>query len=378
METKYINQISTGETFEKIILFDKKNVFMPSGVPIEKIDLDLLKKWNIKELYLLDEENIQTLKSHTDLYEAYKDEGYLYTKVFDALIDDIQKFFLGIKNKNFQNFKEIKNQGVDIIKLANQNNALLTFAIMIYKKENLITPVELMALQTAVISTVIGRLLNLDTDKLQVLFECAILIDTGMLAISSKITSKDEALTPEEFITIKKHPIISYKIAMESLKLSKLHGITILSHHESLDGSGYPQKLTRDNIPLLSRIIAVCQAFIAITQKRTYRENKDYYSAMKELISDTTIKYDPIIIKYFIAQFSLYPIGNIVRLSNDIIGIVMETNPTLPLKPIVKPIFDGQGNAISMPSIDLAKKSDISIREVVRDETIISRAQKEL
>lgn len=147
--------------------------------------------------------------------------------------------------------------------------------------------------------------LNLNTDNLNY---AASYHDIGKIKIDQKIVHKDTALTDDEFEVMKLHPIHSYEIIKPILG----EDIAYIAkcHHEKLDGSGYPQGLKGNDIPIESQIISVADIFDALTTKRTYREaysvdkainlmandvnnhklNKDAYEALKKAIKDGLIK----------------------------------------------------------------------------------------
>ncbi len=120
-------------------------------------------------------------------------------------------------------------------------------------------------------STKTGRMLNLmekDLGELQLL---GMLHDIGKIGIDDKILNKPGKLTEEEWVIMKRHPEIGYRIAKASHKLSRIADY-ILSHHERWDGAGYPKGLKGEDIPLLSRILAVADAYDAMTEDRVYRK----------------------------------------------------------------------------------------------------------
>ena len=98
---------------------------------------------------------------------------------------------------------------------------------------------------------------------------------------------------------MKKHPEIGYRIAMSSPELV-LIAEYILSHHERWDGKGYPQSIAGTDIPLLSRILAIADAYDAMTQDRPYRKAMTEEAAIAEIIKNAGTQFDPIIAKVFL------------------------------------------------------------------------------
>ena len=127
----------------------------------------------------------------------------------------------------------------------------------------------------------------------------AALHDIGKVGVSDKILNKPGKLTEEEWIVMKKHPEIGYRIARASHKLSRIADY-ILSHHERWDGMGYPRGLKGEDIPLLSRILSVADAYDAMTEDRIYRKALSKEEAIEEIRRNSGSQFDPIIANIFI------------------------------------------------------------------------------
>ncbi|MDD3198831.1 MAG: HD-GYP domain-containing protein [Eubacteriales bacterium] len=125
--------------------------------------------------------------------------------------------------------------------------------------------------------------------------------DIGKAAIKSSILSKEGPLTEEELNEIMRHPEIGYNILKYHRGMTEIAEY-VLSHHERYDGSGYPAGLKREQIPLLSRIIAVVDSYDAMTNPRPYKSKLDEDEAVLELIKNKGKQFDPIIVDAFIRE----------------------------------------------------------------------------
>lgn len=123
--------------------------------------------------------------------------------------------------------------------------------------------------------------------------------DIGKVYVKAEILNKPGLLTREEWREIERHPEIGYFILS---KYPGLKGIAknVLYHHERYDGSGYPVGLKQEEIPLLSRVIAVVDSYDAMTNQRPYKETLDEKTAILELIGNKERQFDPIIVDIFI------------------------------------------------------------------------------
>ncbi|HWQ97510.1 MAG TPA: PAS domain S-box protein [Clostridia bacterium] len=145
----------------------------------------------------------------------------------------------------------------------------------------------------------VGAKLSLSHDDIDRLRLFAYLHDIGKIGISDQILNKPGPLTPEEFVVMKTHPEIGYRIAMSSPDFAPIAEL-ILTHHERWDGSGYPNHLAGEKIPLLSRILAVADAYDAMTEDRIYRKALPPAEAMEEIRRNAGTQFDPKIAELFL------------------------------------------------------------------------------
>lgn len=139
-----------------------------------------------------------------------------------------------------------------------------------------------------------------DRDRLELL---ATLHDIGKVAINDQILTKPGKLTEEEWVEMRRHPEIGYRIAMSTPELATV-AEGILCHQERWDGKGYPRALKGEEIPLLARIIAVADAFDAMTQDRPYRRAMSDEQAIAEIERNAGTQFDPAIARVFLEKLS--------------------------------------------------------------------------
>lgn len=150
----------------------------------------------------------------------------------------------------------------------------------------------------AQISKMLGDQIGLAQKNLDLLKLFAMLHDIGKIGIDDRILNKPGKLDDDEWEVMKKHPEIGYKIAISSPELESIAEL-ILTHHEHWDGSGYPQGLKGDSIPLLSRILAVSDAYDAMTKNRVYRTALSKEEAINEIVRCSGTQFDPQIVGAF-------------------------------------------------------------------------------
>ncbi|MBN1410297.1 MAG: HD domain-containing protein [Spirochaetales bacterium] len=148
-------------------------------------------------------------------------------------------------------------------------------------------------------SVLIGKQLGLADEQIEKLKIAALLHDIGKIGINDNILNKPEKLTDKEYEKIKEHPSIGIAILSPLKYFDEIHKI-ILHHHEKWNGFGYPGMLKQEEIPILSRIITVADAFDAMTSNRSYRDAMPMDSAISEIKRCSNSQFDPDIVKAFL------------------------------------------------------------------------------
>ncbi|MFQ5903459.1 MAG: HD domain-containing phosphohydrolase [Candidatus Binatia bacterium] len=143
-----------------------------------------------------------------------------------------------------------------------------------------------------------ARKMAFGSEEIEVLRFAGVLHDVGKIGIQDCILTKPGTLSSEEFNSIRSHPLIGERI-VEPLGLLPLERGIIRHHHERWDGQGYPDGLAQENIPPLARILAVADAFDAITSDRPYRRAKSYEEAILELQRCSGTQFDKEVVDAF-------------------------------------------------------------------------------
>ena len=151
---------------------------------------------------------------------------------------------------------------------------------------------EAHSLRIAVLAKQIGLRLNLSPGQLDELELLAKLHDIGKIGIDDSVLKKPGRLTEAEWMQMRRHPEIGYRISISSPELAPIAEY-ILCHHEHWDGTGYPQGLKHEEIPVLSRIIAIADAFDAMTNDRPYQKKMLVSDALQEIKSNSGKQFDP-------------------------------------------------------------------------------------
>jgi len=154
-----------------------------------------------------------------------------------------------------------------------------------------------------------AKAMKLSLNEIKEIEMAGILHDVGKIGIGEDVLNKPGHLNKEEFEIMKRHPEIGYGIIGAIKNLPKVVKDSVLYHQEKYDGTGYPQGLKGEEIPLYARIIAVCDAFDAMTSDRVYRKSLGVEVATQELKKCSGKQFDPDIIDVFI-ECKVYELEN--------------------------------------------------------------------
>ncbi|MDD5492574.1 MAG: HD domain-containing protein [bacterium] len=144
--------------------------------------------------------------------------------------------------------------------------------------------------------------MDISEEVKETLLIAALLHDIGKLSLPDNILQKPGPLSPEEWVVMRKHPVIGQNI-IKPIEDLRAAGTIIRSHHERFDGKGYPDNLSGDDIPFLARVICVADSFDAMTSDRPYRPRMKTEEAVAEVKRCEGAQFDPAVVKAFLAAY---------------------------------------------------------------------------
>lgn len=145
----------------------------------------------------------------------------------------------------------------------------------------------------------LARKLDLPSERMKIIERAAILHDIGKIGIDLSLLHKEGKLSPEDVISLQQHPIIGMKI-LEPIEFLHDVKLCIGQHHERYDGRGYPHHVAADQLLVESRILAIADAFDAMTSDRPYRKALPVEVAIKELFDNAGTQFDPYMVPHFV------------------------------------------------------------------------------
>lgn len=200
-----------------------------------------------------------------------------------------------------------------------------------------------------VIALAIGRMCQLDNDALQILGVGSLLHDLGKLKIAPELIRKPGRLTPSEYHQIKLHPEFGARIAEQMVDIDPRIKEIILGHHAQYDQGGYPSNLAKFTNPDLVHITAIADTYDAITSLRVYHRPKTPREAIAIMHGLAGTRLNPNYLRALEQTLGVFPVGSLVRLFNNEIGLVVNMDAHNMGSSTVRIVKDNCGNTIPSP-----------------------------
>jgi putative nucleotidyltransferase with HDIG domain len=215
--------------------------------------------------------------------------GYETKHLFE---EDIQEIFQGAENHMYRH-KLSENTGL-------RSKTIDLIMDTLFQKN----PPEMEhSQQVGILCEKIALWMKLGPEEVHNLKVAGVMHDIGKIGIEETIWNKTQKLNQSDWVQIKRHPEIGYRILSSTKEFSEIADC-ILAHHERWDGTGYPKGLKGKEILLPARIIAIADAFVAMTSEHTYKKKKTKEEALEELRRYSKIQFDPEVVEVFIANYT--------------------------------------------------------------------------
>jgi putative nucleotidyltransferase with HDIG domain len=202
-------------------------------------------------------------------------------------------------------------------------------------------------INVSILAAAFGKHLGLLEEEIRVLALGGMLHDVGKMRIDDAILNKPGALTPEEFDIMKKHTTYGRDVLAALPTLEHAAVDVAYSHHERMDGRGYPRGLPSQQIPVFAKMVGVVDTYDAITSSRVYDKGRASMQALQIIHRNKGTQFDAELAVEFIRMIGVYPPGSIVELENDEVGIVVANQKTNKLRPIILLVRDADKKPIT-------------------------------
>lgn len=343
MNSVPLKDLISDSYFSEPVFLDDKYILLTPETPVTTALVNRLAEWEFRQVLtdgsvmsdaIMDEselegEDTKPLTSQSADDRENMGKVSLFYEQFLRYVDSVYTRYV---TKNEILIKELsdKIKGLCDTVAANKRYILRVLSSSAASSNYLVNH----SVRSTVLAVVLGSHLKLPPHRLIELGVACVLHEIGMVRLPPQLYMAGRQLTPAERKSITAHPILGYNILKEKqfpLSIS----LAALEHHERMNGTGYPRSLSGDKISVYARIIAVACSYDAVTAARPFREAKEGYEGMVDLLKNEGKQYDDTVIKALVYSLSIYPIGSYVLLSNGKSAQVIDVNPENPRLPVV-------------------------------------------
>jgi HD-GYP domain-containing protein (c-di-GMP phosphodiesterase class II) len=342
-----LSEVKPGMKLEQAVVMSDGKTLLSSGTILSISNIDKLQEFGIKVINVAD--RYTHLITPTD-------------KMQTQLVED----FIRILRRIAPNSPEA-NKSDEVVKVANilehiipkiaKNEAVLEFMVEL----RIIDKIKLYehSVHTAVLAGLVAGSMGLDIENILCAVTGGLLHNIGVAEMPTLLNISQ--MTPQQENLWKEHPTYGYYFAIQK-NIPRVIANCIQYHHERYDGSGYPKGIKGEEIPVLARIVKICSKYSAAV---TYQDISPYM-AVEEIYGASGIYSDPEVVKAFVNNIPIYPLGVMVRLSTKEVGIVSNIRKNEGPRPIVKVYYNRVNRPITEDKvIDLGVERTIFIEEIL-------------
>lgn len=224
------------------------------------------------------------------------------------------------------------------------------------------TSMRFHALQVMTLSLIVGRRLGLTREELDDLASAALFHDVGIFRLQDSVRISGESGSRSSQEAYRAHVYYSVEMVRNSAAVSKNALVAILTHHEAVNGSGYPSGLRNDDIPLAGRILAIADRYDYLVNPAASPLGMAPAEALARLFQSESARFDKRILHAFAKAIGIYPPGSIVQLSDGRYGMVIGINANMLMCPSVL-VHEPSLPRNQAPVVDLLEAGDLNVKK---------------
>jgi HD-GYP domain-containing protein (c-di-GMP phosphodiesterase class II) len=285
-------------------------------------------------------------------------------KIYDKVAHELEKVILDLEEHKEVDLSIVREGISDMVHSIVKNPAAMMWMVQMRKLDKY---TYTRSLSTSVWCATFGRHLGMEISDIETLALGGLLLDLGKSGLPLDLLRSHGELSQEQREVMETHVDLGIKILASTAKSSPNGRIPmdllqmIATHHERYDGSGYPQKMRHEEIPLFGQIAGIADSFDAMTTDRPYVENGAFspHQAISELYSLKETHFQADLIDAFIQTVGIFPVGSLVELNTGEVGAVVSNNKQHRLRPTLVLFLDEEKNNISpLRYINLAQMDE--------------------
>jgi len=360
-----INEIPENSIIARSVYTSSGGMLINENTPVNEKVIRALINQDIHSVYVTDAIT-EKIKEEMNLDEEFylKDviDPLLRRKINVELKESISVF------KKAKGLSSFSSEGANLMNHVSEISKTLVSELML-RKDRRVTLIDVKhldiydyehAVNTAILSVIVGLSLGLTEKELLYISQGALLMNISNELLEPFITSKGDQLSLSDINIIKSHPELSRQLLNDNTQANAFVKNIVLKHHERMDGSGYPNKLKANEIDKYTKIVMIADVYDAMTSDRPHRKAHTPSEALEYIMGPSNL-FDHESAFAFSRNIIPYPPGDLVELSDGSVALVLSSNDLMPLRPVVRVLSGREINAI----IDLRTRYNIVIKKRV-------------
>ena len=346
-----VNSLKIGDVLGKTIYSSNGRTLLGKGVKLTPLFISKLRDMGISIVYIEDH------------------------RFNDVVVEDV------ISEEHRREAMEILEQSTQAVRLGKDMDGFqLKIVInkiveeLMFKKDILVNMMDIRSrdnhtfahsVNVCVLSTVLGKVMHLDSEKLETLAIGALLHDIGMVHLPPNLLNNIEELTPSEKEQVKTHTTLGFEDLRKRKEFSLVVAHIAFQHHEHINGTGYPRQLKEGEIHPLAQIVAIADLYDKLTSDHSELKRVMPHEACEVLMGLVGKVFPLEPIRMFLRNIAAYPTGITVRLNTGEIGVVVDQNPSIPARPVVRVYDDTDFNGAHGKEYNMVDCRTLFITEVL-------------
>ena len=325
-------------------IYRHDQLVITEGVPLTSRHIDMIKRLKIVEVKI-----VEIIKKRNISFS----NNIKYDEKYKAAVNSFKKICHGVTIGSMVLFNEIQDCLNPLIEELESNPEM---ALKLWQMHTSDYYTYEHSVKVSMLAILLSKWLGKPKVYQEEIGRVGLLHDIGKCNIPNDILNKPDVLTQEEFNVMKTHSTLGYVLLSSTKSLSRDVVKGVLHHHERYDGTGYPSRLSGENIPEYARIVSVVDIFDAMTSNRVYREKMNPFKVMDIMKNGSQGSIDPYMGKVFLERLKTSYLGEKVLLSSGDVGVVHEIRTSTPDRPIIR---------IEDSLVDLDKELHIEIKSMI-------------
>lgn len=330
METLACISLKRGMIIAQDVMSHKNDVLVPAGTAVTPEIIDKLKKYNILVVTIKDALDLAT--THFERIQASPDFQN-FQEVYQTCMTEYQSAVKNLIEKHYTiNYSLLMSLYDRMVSCTSSPEKLLDFLYNQMPTEDEITHAH--CLKSALICGVFGKWISFSDVEIRTLIQAGFVYDIGKLLVPQELLWKSGKLTEEERKEVQNHTVLGCQLMRNAAAPEEVAN-TVLTHHERIDGTGYPNGLKDKEISKYAKVLSIIDSYEAMTAARTYRNPLMPFEIIGILSEDAGTKFDSQYLFPILYHLATLQIGSHVRLSDGRDVTVKYINKNLMKYPIV-------------------------------------------